>query len=191
VEARPERSTHRELDPNRSDRSHAPNGRGPHGAPRSPWPTNARPNKRRESVARAMAADVGWHGHAPVGSVDGPERFRSEGWEPLRRSFPDLDRETFIFFAGTSNARHDFDTSKDGHRWVMGGGGQACPRSVHKRTDQHGHKRLSGRSGTGYDFRKTPGQRTDPARVARRVPVTSLFFTRQRSRVRVPHRPRL
>ena len=83
---------------------------------------HADPNERSKGVATAMSGDMRWHGHAPVGRVDGPERFLSEAWEPLRRSFPDLDRETFVFFAGTSNGRHDGDISKDGHRWVTGTG---------------------------------------------------------------------
>jgi predicted ester cyclase len=83
---------------------------------------HADPNERSKGVATAMAADMRWHGHAPVGRVDGSERFLSEAWEPLRRSFPDLDRETFVFFAGTSNGRLDGDISKDGHQWVTGTG---------------------------------------------------------------------
>ncbi len=76
----------------------------------------------RAAAADAMADDVRWHGHEPVGSLDGPDRFLAEAWEPLLRSFPDLARETFVFFAGTSNGRVDGDITKDGHRWVTGTG---------------------------------------------------------------------
>lgn len=80
------------------------------------------PDQRAGAVAAVMADDVRWHGHAPVGSVEGSSRFLSEAWAPLMRSFPDLERETFVFFAGTSNGRVDGDIGKDGHRWVTGTG---------------------------------------------------------------------
>ena len=76
----------------------------------------------RASAAAHMAADVTWHGHAPVGSLHGSDEFLQNGWEPLRTSFPDLTRETFIFFAGTSNGRVDGDIELDGRQWVTGTG---------------------------------------------------------------------
>ncbi len=76
----------------------------------------------RASAADLLAADATWHGHAPVGSLDGPASFLHDAWEPLRASFPDLQRETFIFFAGVSNGRVDGDIELDGHHWVTGTG---------------------------------------------------------------------
>lgn len=77
---------------------------------------------RRATATASMAPKTRWHGHLPVGRVDGADRFLAEAWEPLHRSFPDLERETFIFFAGTSNGRVDGDLDRDGHRWVTGTG---------------------------------------------------------------------
>ena len=83
---------------------------------------NPDPDMRAKAVSAVMSDHVRWHGHAPVGSVDGSARFLSEAWEPLARSFDDLERETFIFFAGTSNGRIDGDIGKDGRHWVTGTG---------------------------------------------------------------------
>jgi len=77
---------------------------------------------RRAAAATHLAPDGWWHGHAPVGSVRGPAAFIAEAWEPLRRSFPDLQREPFIFFGGQSNGRVDGDITADGHMWVTGTG---------------------------------------------------------------------
>lgn len=77
---------------------------------------------RGEALPAIMADDVRWHGHEPVGSVAGRDRFVSEAWAPIMHSFEGLQRETFVFFAGTSNGRVDGDIDADGHRWVTGTG---------------------------------------------------------------------
>ncbi len=79
-------------------------------------------SEQRADAVAAMADNLRWHGQVPVGSLKGPDRFLTQAWEPLMRSFPDLEREIFIFFAGTSNGRVDGDISKDGHRWVTATG---------------------------------------------------------------------
>lgn len=78
--------------------------------------------ERLATVSTNWAPGAWWHGHAPVGSVQGPEAFVADAWDPLRRSFPDLQREPFIFFGGRSNGRVDGDISADGHMWVTGTG---------------------------------------------------------------------
>ena len=83
---------------------------------------SADPNDRQRAAATTIAADAWWHGHAPVGSVQGSEAFIKAAWEPLLASFPDLQRETFIFFGGRSNGRVDGDLDRDGHLWVTGTG---------------------------------------------------------------------
>ncbi len=75
-----------------------------------------------EVAGRAMAPEAPWHGHAPVGSLTGPAAFAEVAWGPLLASFPDLRRETFLFFGGRSNGRVDGDESLDGRRWVTGTG---------------------------------------------------------------------
>ncbi len=82
----------------------------------------ADPADRAAAVEAALGDDVVWHGHAPVGSLSGRSSFLAEAWEPLRAAFPDLVRDTFIFFAGASNGRVDGDVSQDGHHWVTGTG---------------------------------------------------------------------
>ena len=80
------------------------------------------PLKRAAAAEAALGDDMAWHGHAPVGSLTGAPSFLEQAWEPMRVAFPDLKRETFIFFAGESNGRVDGDLSKDGQRWVTGTG---------------------------------------------------------------------
>lgn len=76
----------------------------------------------RDAVETAMAPDLIWHGPAPVGRLDGADRFWSDFWSPLKRSFPDLARRTHLFFGGESNGRVDGDRSRDGRQWVTGTG---------------------------------------------------------------------
>jgi len=73
-------------------------------------------------VAAAMADDVNWHGYAPLGSLAGIDDFIGSFWQPLLHSFPDLTRETHLFFGGQSNGRVDGDMTLDGHQWVTGTG---------------------------------------------------------------------
>ncbi len=70
----------------------------------------------------AMAANVAWHGHAPLGSLEGLEAVVSDFWLPLMRSFTNLRRETHLFFGGQSNGRTDGDIARDGRWWVTGTG---------------------------------------------------------------------
>ncbi|MEL7157734.1 MAG: ester cyclase [Actinomycetota bacterium] len=82
----------------------------------------AGPARLTEVATAAMAPDAPWHGHAPVGSLTGPVRFVESAWAPLVASFPDLRRETFLFFGGRSNGRVDGDASLDNRWWVTGTG---------------------------------------------------------------------
>lgn len=72
--------------------------------------------------AEAMAPNVAWHGHAPLGSLIGPAAVAAQFWAPLMHSFPDLSRTTHIFFGGESNGRRDGDIGQDGRWWVTGTG---------------------------------------------------------------------
>lgn len=76
-----------------------------------------------EDVARLyMAEDVSWNGHDPVNQLRGVEAFVSDFWLPLQQSFPDLKRQSHLFFGGESNGRIDGDISLDGKMWVCGTG---------------------------------------------------------------------
>lgn len=70
----------------------------------------------------ALAPDVAWHGHAPIGSLSGIAAVVEQFWMPLAHSFPQLRRETHLFFGGESNGRADGDLTRDGRRWVTGTG---------------------------------------------------------------------
>lgn len=83
---------------------------------------NAGTDEIETAVATAMAADVIWHGPAPLGELQGADLFKSEFWLPLLHSFPDLKRETHIFCGGESNGRIDGKLALDGHMWVSGTG---------------------------------------------------------------------
>ncbi len=78
---------------------------------------------RAEDVARLyMAEDILWNGPDPINQLRGVEAFVSDFWLPLRQSFPDLKRESHLFFGGESNGRIDGDISLDGKMWVCGTG---------------------------------------------------------------------
>ncbi|MGI9605325.1 MAG: ester cyclase [Acidimicrobiales bacterium] len=75
-----------------------------------------------DAAHSATSARMVWHGPHPVGDLEGHATFVEEFWAPLRSSFPDLERDTFIFFEGESNGRVDGNISKDGRQWVTGTG---------------------------------------------------------------------
>ncbi len=70
----------------------------------------------------AMHNDVEWSGPDPIGRLHGVEAFASDFWQPLLHSFPDMTRQTHVFFGGESNGRIDGDLSLDGHMWATGTG---------------------------------------------------------------------
>lgn len=76
-----------------------------------------------EGLARlVMAEETAWFGPDPIKRLQGPEALVSGFWLPLRESFPDLRRQSHLFFGGQSNGRIDGDISRDGESWVGGTG---------------------------------------------------------------------
>ena len=73
-------------------------------------------------VDSVAASDVCWHGPDPINSFQGSRAFVDKFWQPLMHSFPDLERQTHVFFGGESNGRRDGDLSLDGGMWVTGTG---------------------------------------------------------------------
>ena len=73
-------------------------------------------------ASMAMHNDVEWNGPDPIGRLHGVEAFASDFWQPLLHSFPDMTRQTHVFFGGESNGRIDGDLSLDGHMWATGTG---------------------------------------------------------------------
>ena len=61
-------------------------------------------------LAGAFHDDVDWKGFQPVNELPGIDAVVDGFWAPLRRSFPDLARETHVFMGGTSG----------GDQWVSG-----------------------------------------------------------------------
>ena len=78
--------------------------------------------KMRSVAASALDESIAWHGHEPLGSMWGVDGFVEGFWAPLMRSFPDLERETFLLFGGESNGRADGSVALDGRMWVTGTG---------------------------------------------------------------------
>lgn len=76
----------------------------------------------REILRGSCTDDVVFHGPQPLGDMIGIDAYVDQYLEPLATSFPDLRRETFIFFGGESNGRRDGDVSLDGEHWVTGTG---------------------------------------------------------------------
>lgn len=64
--------------------------------------------------------DCAFNGPDPINQIRGTERIASDFWLPLTHSFPNLKRETFVFFGGKSSGR--IDGLKDGEMWVCGTG---------------------------------------------------------------------
>jgi predicted ester cyclase len=69
-----------------------------------------------------MTEDISWNGPDPIDQLRGIEAVVSSFWLPLRQSFPDLKRQSHLFFGGESNGRIDGDIAQDGRMWVCGTG---------------------------------------------------------------------
>lgn len=64
--------------------------------------------------------DMIWIGPHPINQLNGVDAINAEFWQPLLQSFPNLQRENFIFFGGESNGRIDGNIEADGREWVCG-----------------------------------------------------------------------
>ena len=80
----------------------------------------AQPGDIGTVAQRYMHEDALWHGPDPIDDLQGPNAFVSGFWQPLIESFPDMKRQTHIFFGGKSSGR--IDGSGDGRLWVCGTG---------------------------------------------------------------------
>jgi len=76
----------------------------------------------RTLLDQSCASTVVFHGPQPIGDMAGVGAYIDDYLAPLLHSFPDLRRDTFIFFGGESNGRRDGDVSLDGAHWVTGTG---------------------------------------------------------------------
>lgn len=75
-----------------------------------------------ENISNVLQAyvieDISWLGPDPINFSHGIESVNINFWQPLLRSFPDIKRESYIFFGGKSNGRADGHF--DGQEWVCG-----------------------------------------------------------------------
>ena len=83
---------------------------------------NADENRVEEVARLVMSENIAWYGPDPINQLYGIEAFVSDFWLPLLRSFPDLKRQTHLFFGGESNGRIDGDLGLDGKMWITGTG---------------------------------------------------------------------
>ncbi|HZQ05732.1 MAG TPA: ester cyclase [Anaerolineae bacterium] len=67
-------------------------------------------DKIAEPIQAAMHPDVNWNGSHPINHLEGTDAVITNFWQPLLRSFPDLQRNTQILMGGLSG----------GEEWVSG-----------------------------------------------------------------------
>lgn len=80
------------------------------------------PNDQIADVVRAAChRDVDWNGSAPIDRLVGVDALISGFWEPLLRSFPDLERTPDIFMGGIDDGQSRF-AGDEGTQWVSGCG---------------------------------------------------------------------
>ncbi len=84
------------------------------------WKSLEAADQRQFAASRYMAEECLWHGPDPINQLCGVDDFGSNFWQPLLLSFPDLKRQTHVFFGGRSNGR--IDGTNDGRSWVCGTG---------------------------------------------------------------------
>ena len=79
-------------------------------------------NAKADDIATIMrtyaSEDISWTGPQPINQLNGIDAVNSNFWQPLLQSFPDIKRESYIFFGGKSSGR--VDGQFDGQEWVCG-----------------------------------------------------------------------
>ncbi len=79
-------------------------------------------NAKADDIATIMrtyaSEDISWTGPQPINQLNGIDAVNSKFWQPLLTSFPDIKRESYIFFGGKSSGR--VDGQFDGREWVCG-----------------------------------------------------------------------
>jgi deoxyribose-phosphate aldolase len=79
---------------------------------------NAKPDNIANILRAYLPEDVFVSGPDPIKHLVGIDMLNSKFWQPLLKSFPDIKRESYIFFGGKSNGRADGHF--DGQEWVCG-----------------------------------------------------------------------
>lgn len=70
------------------------------------------PGQIPDLITAATHANIAWHGPEPYKDIQGAEALIQQFWQPLLRSFPDLQRHTDVLLAGAYRDQH----------WVSGSG---------------------------------------------------------------------
>lgn len=81
---------------------------------------NAAPAAYTNLLSAIATDDVAYFGPAPLKHYTGAAAITANYWEPLRRAFPDLKRDTFIYLGGASHGRADGNAALDSREWVSG-----------------------------------------------------------------------
>ena len=81
---------------------------------------NAETGQLEDTLLAYLEKDSAFNGPDPINRLQGVTKIAADFWQPLLHSFPDLKRETFVFFGGKSSGR--IDGLKDGEMWVCGTG---------------------------------------------------------------------
>ena len=80
----------------------------------------SKPDQLEEMTNSFMEKHALWNGPDPINQLHGTKAFLTDFWLPLLSSFPDLKRQTHVFFGGKSSGR--IDGLLDGEMWVCGTG---------------------------------------------------------------------
>ena len=81
---------------------------------------NTETNQLENVLLTYLDKESAWNGPDPINKLQGVKSIAADFWLPLVHSFPDLKRETFVFFGGKSSGR--IDGLMDGEMWVCGTG---------------------------------------------------------------------
>jgi predicted ester cyclase len=82
--------------------------------------TNTTSDSIADVIQSYVREDISWNGPRPINQLKGVGALVSGFWLPLLQSFPDIKRQSYIFFGGQSNGRADGQF--DGEEWVCGTG---------------------------------------------------------------------
>ena len=80
----------------------------------------SKPDQLEEITNSYMHRHAAFNGPDPINQLQGSNAFITDFWLPLLYSFPDLKRQTHVFFGGKSSGR--IDGLLDGEMWVTGTG---------------------------------------------------------------------
>jgi predicted ester cyclase len=75
-----------------------------------------------EVVAEFLPREIDWYGCHPFNRIRKRESLIASYWQPMRRAFPDLRRESYIFFGGPFQSERPEDNAACFGEWVCATG---------------------------------------------------------------------